>query len=88
MQAVIFRHLFATAPIETEPSSLPMHMTPVITKSLEPPGRQFHRAFALIPGVGVALLTKDLNETDPHVRGSDRGNGNHPERTDDWGICF
>ena len=31
-------------------------MTPVITKSSELPDRQFHRAFALIPGVGVALL--------------------------------
>jgi PAS domain S-box-containing protein len=33
-----------------------MHTTPVITESSELPGRQFHRAFALIPGVGVALL--------------------------------
>jgi PAS domain S-box-containing protein len=33
-----------------------MHTTSVITESSELPGRQFHRAFALIPGVGVALL--------------------------------
>jgi two-component system sensor histidine kinase/response regulator len=33
-----------------------MHTNPVITEFSESPGRQFHRAFALIPGVGVALL--------------------------------
>ncbi|MEY2552007.1 MAG: two-component system, sensor histidine kinase and response regulator [Verrucomicrobiota bacterium] len=33
-----------------------MQTTPVILESSELPGRQFHRAFALIPGVGVALL--------------------------------
>ncbi|MEY2585206.1 MAG: hypothetical protein QOD80_1232, partial [Verrucomicrobiota bacterium] len=33
-----------------------MQTTPVILEPSELPGRQFHRAFALIPGVGVALL--------------------------------
>ena len=36
----------------------------------------------------VALITKDVNEADSHLHRSDRGDGNYPERADDWRRYF